>query len=46
MTTTHSHVAGLALAAPVASRESDREINHPTHYWQVVSRTMSPALQI
>jgi GTP cyclohydrolase I len=27
--TPHSHVAGLALAAPVASRDSHREIDHP-----------------
>jgi GTP cyclohydrolase I len=27
--TAHPHVAGLALAAPVASRDSHREIDHP-----------------
>jgi GTP cyclohydrolase I len=29
MTPTHSNVAGLALAAPHAGRDSDREIDHP-----------------
>lgn len=28
MTLTHSHAAGLALAAPLATRDSHREIDH------------------